>query len=414
MGYAKRTTLTLLVTVGICWGAGAANAHSRRLDMSGWSAGGADWVPPSRVGSAFSLGAYLEGDCSPLEQSLLADAADGRWDQFSLLTAALVASGVHCADRLQHYERLVGSAVGQLQRTGQVKGTQLERAQAVFEFMHARFLWGGYQLDRTDLALTLDEGKYNCVTASVLFHVLACRFGLAVWGLEMTGHAMCRLAVPGGTIDVETTCPTWFRLMHDPAKQAALLAEAVGGSGAGLITPARAVREVSPVELVATIYYNRGVDLLAERQYALAASANAKALRLDPANPTARGNLVATLNNWAIALARVGRCDQAVGLLRQGLALDPGMPALAANFAYAHQQWVERLCQAGRFQEALDQLAQAARERPAEPLFRQSRCDTYRRWIEAERAAGRPEVADHVAQQMANDPLLADPAGALP
>ena len=34
------------------------------------------------------------------------------------------------------------------------------------------------------------------------------------------------------------------------------------------------------------IYYNRGVDLLAEKRFAEAAAANAKALRLDPTNAT--------------------------------------------------------------------------------------------------------------------------------
>ena len=44
--------------------------------------------------------------------------------------------------------------------------------------MHARLLRGGYQIDATDLAGVLEEGRFNCVSASVLYCYLAGRFGL--------------------------------------------------------------------------------------------------------------------------------------------------------------------------------------------------------------------------------------------
>ncbi len=66
------------------------------------------------------------------------------------------------------------------------------------------------------------------------------------------------------------------------------------------------------------IYYNRGVEAVYHGCYAEAVSANCKALLLDSANATARGNLLATVNNWALALAEAGRFTEAEQLLAAG------------------------------------------------------------------------------------------------
>ncbi len=344
--------------------------------------------PPARSRSASPYQAF-EGELCWIEQRLFADAADGRWDEHSLLVAALVASGVRQPEVLARYELQVAARVAELDRSGRMNGPARVRAQTLFEFMHRRILFGGYQLDCTDLSVALDEGRFNCVSASVLFNCMAGRFGLVTVGLEIPGHAMSRLILPGAELDVETTCPRWFRLMDNPEKQAALVEETIGvahpqgGSGAP--------RVVSPVELVGTIYYNRGVDLLAVERFQEALQANAKALRLDPLSETARGNLLATLNNWAIGRGSAGRYAEAVALLDRGLALDPDYATFKANYVHVHHQWIESLCRDERFQGALEVAAEACRKQPDEPYFRQIRQKVHRRWsrvrVDTDRAA---------------------------
>ena len=68
----------------------------------------------------------------------------------------------------------------------------------------------------TELADALEQGRFNCVSATVLFNCLAERFGLHVCGLETPGHALSRLILPDGRLDVETTCPRWFQLCTIP------------------------------------------------------------------------------------------------------------------------------------------------------------------------------------------------------
>ena len=189
--------------------------------------------------------------------------------------------------------------------------------------------------------------------------------------LEIPGHAMSRLELPEETLDIETTCPRWFATngraaepttgMRPKRKRQRRPAELVRDSparrgGQGPQSP----RPISDVELVATIYYNRGVDLLAERRFAEAAAANAKAVRLDPKNAAAKGNLLATINNWAIDLGMSGEYEKAAELLRLGLATDPGYEAFRVNYVQLFRQWSEHLCRSGRYEDAVRLLAQAA------------------------------------------------------
>ena len=154
----------------------------------------------------------------------------------------------------------------------------------MFAFLHQSILRGGYSLQASDLRQAFDHGRFNCVTASLLFNCLAERFELKAVALEIPGHAMSRLELPGETLDIETTCPRWFcagrpawRCKFPPGWRSDAGGSGDGGSGrtgragawpASASTERRPLRQVSEVELVATIYYNRGVDLLAEKQFA--------------------------------------------------------------------------------------------------------------------------------------------------
>jgi len=324
----------------------------------------------------------LEGELTTLEIALFADGADGRWDEHSLLGAALIAGGVRDPEVVRQYEARVAALVDRWERSGQIGGSPRQRAQALFELMHRHLLQGGYRLECTSLAGTLDDGRFNCVSASVLFNCLAARFGLAACALEVPGHALSRLDLPDGALEVETTCPAWFRVSGDPKKRAELLERVLGVSADRSDAPGEA-RMVNEVEQVAMIYYNRGVDLLAENRFAEAAAANVKALRLDPASATAYGNLLATLNNWAIHLDSRGRHAEAARLLRRGIEIDPQYETFRVNYVHVHGQWIENLCRSGRYREALGLIGRAAAEGIADDYFRQARLDTYRRWARA-------------------------------
>ncbi|NQU25994.1 MAG: hypothetical protein HQ567_32300 [Candidatus Nealsonbacteria bacterium] len=333
---------------------------------------------------------FFAGRLSALEEKLFADSGDGQLDEHSLLEAALIASGAEDTKTVSRYESQLDALAAEFRKSSDKTADPRRRAIAVFEFMHARVLRGNYRIECTDLREALSQGDFNCVSASVLYNCLAERMGLTVRGLEIPGHAMSRVVLDKGPLEVETTCPSWFRLMGDPRKQAEMVKKTLGRDPA----KARATaREVSPVEMVAMIYYNRGVDLLADKQFEQAAVANAKALWLDPSSTTARGNLLATINNWAIAAGSKHQFAEAVDLLHRGLALDPKYPTFTPNYVHIHHQWMEHLCGAGEFEEALEVLCRAETKLPDRPYFHRASMDVYRRWARSLFEQGKPDAA---------------------
>jgi tetratricopeptide (TPR) repeat protein len=338
------------------------------------------------------------------EALLLAPAAKAQIEQSSAFEAALVASGVEDLDTLRHYRAKLAAWTAELRRWQALHGMPRQQAAAIFDFLHRRVLTGGYALQCTDLRQALDFGRFNCVSASVLFNCLAAEFGLAACGLETPSHVMSRLRLPEGNLDVETTCPRWFQLVGDcpdfrghARENGTVPLGSVGSEGTGTVSrpggrkmsqspkalSPGAAREVSPAELVAIIYYNRGVDLLGEKRFSEAAVANVKALQLDPANATARENLLATINNWAIDLAEAGRYQDAAALLNLGLKIEPAYEAFALNYVHLYRRWMDRLCALGQFDVALSRLAEAAADRPQESYFRSAALEVGRRQAEA-------------------------------
>jgi regulator of sirC expression with transglutaminase-like and TPR domain len=318
-----------------------------------------------------------------LEARLFADAAGGRLHEFSALDAALVAGGIDSPDSLRRYQQKAAALVDQLRSSATLGGTPRQQVEAVFEFLHERVLYGGYDLAYSDLRRVLDDGRFNCVSATVLMNYLAGQLGLDCRGLEMPGHAMTRVRLADGALDIETTCPHWFSLRND-FRQSAIATKTIGAAAGGDRSKAR---EVSPVQMAAMIYYNRGVDLLSEKRFAEAARANAKALKLDPRNATARGNLLATINNWAIDLSDSQRFVEAVELLRRGLSMDAKFEPFAQNYVHVHSQWVDQLCREKRFEEASQVLSRATAEMPGRDYLRKAQDEVRQRWAKAVAAA---------------------------
>ena len=133
------------------------------------------------------VGKGLEDHLCRLEKRMFADAADGRLDDHSLMESALIACGVRHRKQLQSYLKKFDLLLEQLYCEDEPKisssdSPPIARAQIVFEFMHRHILTGEYSIDCTDLRNTLDSGRYNCVSASVLFNCLAERVGWQLMG----------------------------------------------------------------------------------------------------------------------------------------------------------------------------------------------------------------------------------------
>ncbi|HEY2148127.1 MAG TPA: hypothetical protein VGH32_09330 [Pirellulales bacterium] len=302
---------------------------------------------------------------TPLEARMLVDAADGGFRQFSLIDAALVASGVNREPALDEYRQKYAAWSAEARSVVDRETAPLDRARALFQFVHREILTRGYDSQATELTCPLADGNFNCASATVLFAALAGDCGLTVHPIERPRHAMCWLTIGDERFDIETTCPNWFDLtpaMRQQVERAALARDAAADRPA-------ARREIGPAALVAVIYYNRGVDLLNEKRFAEAVSVNVRALRLDPENETAAGNLLASINNWALDLDADGRFGDAIALLNSGLAAAPDHEPFHTNLRHVYRTWIQALATAGRQHEALAVLAEARAADPDSPIW---------------------------------------------
>lgn len=325
------------------------------------------------------------------ERFLLDDARDGHWDDISFIEAVLIAEGTSPYQRRASLAKFF-SALAQLREEITPVTDEMLRVRTVFEFLRGRLLTGSYEQNYSCVAAALATGKYNCVSATVLFNALASGVGIEVLGVETTGHAKSRVVLSNATLDIETTCTDWELLPDHPIPLPSLTEteESIEVSAARPVSTGdtagdetgdttvpdredlstgetivrgtkRPARGVSPVEFVATIYFNRGVDFYRQRRFGQALSAYLKASVLDPGNRTVLRNFKATLNNLAIELAKRHNYQEAIHLTEQCLVLDSDFEQFQVNLPLYYQYWAVDLRDGGQEEKAREAEQEAER-----------------------------------------------------
>lgn len=312
---------------------------------------------------------------TPLECELITDATDGQLDAFSLVDAALIASGVTDRLEVQNWSsRLTERSAGLAPQLADLEA--LDQPRAIFDFLHVQLLTGKYSSKCNRLDKTLADGDYNCVSATLLYLQLCRQAGLSAVAVAAPAHVFTRF--PSCQLDVETTFPRWFEVAAAERR-----ADAESRRARYPATASSAPREMNDIQLLGKVYFNRGVGLLADGQFAAAVTCLHLAGKLDPDDPTAEVNLLAALNNWALAQGDAGDFEQATRLVEYGLSIDPQYPQLLSNDLHLHQQWALGLCKQSRHSEALAVLERGRRRRADAELFDTGRFAVYRRWVES-------------------------------
>jgi tetratricopeptide (TPR) repeat protein len=273
-----------------------------------------------------------------LERQLLADAADGRLEQFSLLEAALVASDCTDAAELDIYSARLRAIAETADRPCSAAATAQDRAAALHARLHARVLTGEYRSAEYDPRVTFDRGNYNCLTATMLLISLARTCGAQAQALETPGHVAVILTLDGQEFLLETTLKPADSPVHAPTA-GPVANRPLNSRRSCVMAPTEpSAGRLSDLDLVARCFYNRGVAELEAGDYPRAWQANRAALQLDAGYGAAFDNLIATLNNWALELARGGDSRRALELLDRGQALRPGHAPWSTN-----RRWIETL-----------------------------------------------------------------------
>jgi tetratricopeptide (TPR) repeat protein len=244
-----------------------------------------------------------------LSNRLLAEVRDGRLDELDLVAAALIAGGTHdeceLTGWLDSYSERRSRVLREISEL-----PAADRLAAIHSALHERLLTGEYQIAASDPRRTLSTGDYNCLSSLVVYLDLCRKADLELEIWLVRGHVYLRANMDDSSTVIEPGAPQW--------------------SSRSVVRRTNG-RQITPVELLGKFYYNRGVELLRDRQYAEGMELLKTSLALDPADDDARANLVAGLNNWAVEHCRAARYDAAAALIEQGLSLDPDFAPLVAN-----------------------------------------------------------------------------------
>ena len=147
-------------------------------------------------------------------------------DPDALLALYLIASGVRDYDDFETVKGRIRQFVEHARKHIVDKDNQWLVGQLLNRDMHNVFFLkeskdgapNGYVMDQSRLMGIFETGEFNCISASLLYAVVARHFRLEVQGVMLPSHAFIQLNLDNGReIDVETTSPAGYDQAHDEA-----------------------------------------------------------------------------------------------------------------------------------------------------------------------------------------------------
>jgi hypothetical protein len=150
-----------------------------------------------------------------------------RGDPHALLALGLVASGDHRDDAsYAAFTARVDQFLTEVRPTIEAaaddwhKGYELNRAMHRAFFNGERTELGSYDLAQARLTGIFTQGRYNCLSSTVLFAVLARAFDMPVRAVSVPTHVFIEMSATGANpgrpaLEVETTSDTGFDWVHD-------------------------------------------------------------------------------------------------------------------------------------------------------------------------------------------------------
>ena len=292
----------------------------RLLNLALWGGAWASTVlgdvpKSSEVESKSAIVALCDWNAYDVE--LLRDLSDGQLDQQSLLQSALAVGG----NSPQEIADLVAtfSAFTQQLRVKHRNSPAVTQPliRHLFSQLQQNHLHGQYDPHLCDVGKTISHGKFNCLTATILFRALCQEFAIEVVAIWEPSHVRCWVPLDDRRFGyvVETT---------SKSSQTAVTAR--------LPRHQLAERILTKEQLLGKVYYNRGVQLLRREAFPEALCSTWASCVLDHDDQSAQNNLRACLNNWALAVSQHGGdIAFAIRLLDAGLQLDPTYEPFSRN-----------------------------------------------------------------------------------
>ncbi len=149
-----------------------------------------------------------------LQAQLFADMEDSRLDDFTLIEAAFILSGVQSPDSLRNHIRWYEEMVQNIRAYNFDLFDKPALAQKIFAIMHSNIL-GEYERESTTLLDIIRRKKFNCVSATILYNLVCADLGLETKAFETPTHVYTIFSDFERRFIVENTNAMGFNIMKN-------------------------------------------------------------------------------------------------------------------------------------------------------------------------------------------------------
>ena len=258
----------------------------------------------------------IDGD--PKAYAFNLKGTDGRnYSWIDLAEISLWASGAeNAAASLEQIQKIAAA----IQASPELPLGGREKAEFILSYLHKN-IFKSYSLNQTRIDTLLQGGRFNCVSSAALYMILCKSAGIEVTGVVTKDHAFAAVHLNGAAVDVETTNPYGF----DPGSSRKEFTDQFGKVTGFAYVPARNYRErqeISSIELVSLVFWNRISLLEAGNRYAEAIPlAIGRAILLNGESLSGGGghlfedphkSLMDRLFNYGSSLLKSGKEDEAL------------------------------------------------------------------------------------------------------
>ncbi|MCI0657179.1 MAG: hypothetical protein L0170_08930 [Acidobacteria bacterium] len=274
----------------------------------------------------------------------------------TLFRETLRASGVTDPVRRLNYEASFLDLLSGLEHEIGFTRSAYRRARKLHLAMHEKVL-RRYVSTADGLDAVLDRGEFNCLSASLLYGMVARSFGLEVQVVEIPRHVYVRLFVDQRRVEVESTSRTGFDLRPKLDLLPVSPSDPGYGSNASATgePPAMAASLPDGVDLeraVGFLWHNRGRRALEEGEAVKAARSFLEESRLEPPGASHSETLGMFLARGFRMAYEAGNFRDAYLIAEIGIQIFPGQTTARDRLLAASLKRIEATCESGRLSEA--------------------------------------------------------------
>ncbi len=213
-----------------------------------------------------------------------------------LSAALLIAEGVDNKRQLNTFRNKLKAIDRELNKEIDSGFSAAKKGQKIYRYLHRKVL-KKYDL-KARLKDTFSKGKYNCLTSTALFCLVADRFKIPLIIYVTSNHVYVVVNDPKRQVKIEMTDPQHgfdFKVDTRQAKQnmidlllnyELITKDEVKKRGVDAIYQdiLNSTKPIPPIKLISLVYGNIGSDFAEKKKYRLAMDSFEKALAFDPDN----------------------------------------------------------------------------------------------------------------------------------